>query len=79
MFRDGHFSSLYALTHIPHTGNMPIMQHHIDELKVLYQKQSGEKLSDKEAWDMAIRMVNLFRVLLKAKIEPDEPKEVRTL
>lgn len=62
-----------------HTSSMPIMQHHIKELKTLYLKQSGKNLSDKEAWDMAIRLVNLFRVLLNDKNEPKDPEKVRTL
>jgi len=58
---------------------MPITQHHIDELKTIYQKQSGETLSDKEVSDMAIRLVNLFRILLKDRREPENSGEVRTL
>jgi hypothetical protein len=58
---------------------MPITQYHIDELKTIYEKQSGEKLSDKEASDMAIRLVNLYRILLKDRSEPESSGEVRTL
>jgi hypothetical protein len=58
---------------------MPITQRHIDELKTIYQKQSGEELSNKEAWDMTIRLVNLFRILLKDQSGPESAEKVRTL
>jgi hypothetical protein len=49
---------------------MPILQHHINELKEIYRKQTGEDLSDMEAWDMAVRLMNLFRLLLEDEHEP---------
>ncbi|SYZ73750.1 hypothetical protein TRIP_C60020 [Candidatus Zixiibacteriota bacterium] len=55
---------------------MPLQQHHIDKLKTIYQKRFGTSLSDKEAWEMGIRLVNLFRLLLKSDQKKDE--EVRT-
>jgi hypothetical protein len=46
---------------------MPILQHHINEFKEIYWKQTGEELPDKEAWEMTIRLANLFRLLLQDK------------
>ena len=42
---------------------MPLSQKNVDELKAIYKETVGEELSDKEAWDMAIRLLNLFKVL----------------
>ena len=44
---------------------MPLQQHHIDELKAIHKSDFGEELSDKEAWEMGTRLVELFRLLLK--------------
>jgi len=49
---------------------MPILQHDIDELKEIYLRQTGDNLSDKEAWDMAIRLVSLFGLLLEDDHKP---------
>jgi hypothetical protein len=49
---------------------MPILQYHIDELKEIYLRQTGDNLSDKEAWDMAIRLVSLFGLLLEDDHKP---------
>ena len=43
---------------------MPITQNDIDKLKVIYKNQYGKDLSNDEAWEMGIRLVNLFRLLL---------------
>ncbi len=45
---------------------MPLSQKNVDELKKIYKETVGEELTDKEAWDMAIRLLNLFRVLRNA-------------
>ena len=42
---------------------MPLTQKHVDELKAIYRNSVGEELSDRDAWDMAIRLINLFRQL----------------
>ena len=49
---------------------MPITQHDIDRLKEIYKRQYKEELSDKEAWEMGIRLINLFRLLLGEKVDP---------
>lgn len=58
---------------------MPITQNDIDRLKEIYQKQFHEELSNDDAWEMGIRLVNLFRLLLGDKQEPIDLKKVRTL
>lgn len=42
---------------------MPLSQKNVDELKKIYKETVGADLSDKEAWEMAIRLLNLFRIL----------------
>jgi PIN domain nuclease of toxin-antitoxin system len=58
-------------------GYMPLQQHHVDQLKALYQKERGVILSDAEAWEMAIRLINLFRLLLD--MPKDRGSKVRTI
>lgn len=48
---------------------MPLQQAHIDELKTIYQKEYGATLDDKEAWAMAMRLINLFRILIQPSSE----------
>ncbi|MBK7142017.1 MAG: hypothetical protein IPH75_08055 [bacterium] len=55
---------------------MPLQQRHIEELKALYRKEQGVELDDKEAWAMAIRLINLFRILAQSK--PPRSDKVRT-
>ncbi len=45
--------------------DMPLNQQHIEELKKIYLKNTGESLSNQEAWDMAGRLIELFRLLIK--------------
>jgi hypothetical protein len=51
---------------------MPLQQHHIDELKRIHKEDFGDELSDKEAWEMGTRLVNLFRLLLKDNPKPKD-------
>ena len=51
---------------------MPIQQRHIEELKRIYQKHFSEGLSDKDAWAMAHRLENLYRLLLKREQEREK-------
>lgn len=44
---------------------MPIRQRHIDELKRLYKKHFGQRLADKQAWEMAHRLLNIFHLLIE--------------
>ncbi len=46
---------------------MPLNQRHIDELKEIYHKHTGDSLSNQDAWDMARRLIGLFRLLLNNK------------
>jgi hypothetical protein len=42
---------------------MGLDQKAINELKQIYLEEFGEKISDREAWDMGINLVNLFVAL----------------
>ena len=53
---------------------MPVRKHHINELKKIYLNQYGVQLSDKEAEEMANRLVNLFRILLYKKRDISPPR-----
>lgn len=57
------FFILRNLKRLRYRAIMPLTQKNVDELKKIYQEAVGEELTDKEAWDMAIRLLNLFRVL----------------
>jgi hypothetical protein len=48
----------------------------IYELKSVYLKEFGIRLSKKEVWDMAVRLINLCRKLTGS--EKIDHKEVRT-
>lgn len=43
---------------------MPLTQADIDELKRPYKEEHNEELSDREAWSMGHRLINLYRLLL---------------
>ncbi len=42
---------------------MPIPQRHVEDLQRLYQRRFGRVLSDREASDMAIRLIGLYAIL----------------
>ena len=42
---------------------MALNQKAIDELKQIYFKEFGEELSDREAWDMGINLINIFKAV----------------
>jgi hypothetical protein len=46
---------------------MPLTQQAIDELKQIHKEEFGEELANDEAWDMGIRLINLFTHLSKVK------------
>ncbi len=48
----------------------------IDRLKSIYKQEFCCELNDKEAWAMALRLTDLFRLLLHKP--PDDDKKVRT-
>ena len=43
---------------------MPLLQHHINELKSIHKREFREELPNAEAWAMAQRLVNLLRLLI---------------
>lgn len=46
---------------------MPLTQKDIDELKEIYKAQFHEELSNDDAWEMGIRLINFFLLLLGDK------------
>ena len=48
---------------------MPILQAHIDELKRIHLRETGESLDDDEAREMANRLIALVRVILEHEYE----------
>lgn len=44
---------------------MSLTQEDIDELKKIYEKDYGKKISNKEAWEMGINLLELGKVLLR--------------
>jgi hypothetical protein len=44
---------------------MPLTQESIDKLKEIHKDECGEDLTDAEAWDMGIRLVNIMKSFSK--------------
>mgnify|MGYP001372667426 CR=1 FL=1 len=44
---------------------MGLTQKDVDELKRIHEKETGEKLSDEEAWEMAIRLLELGKIVIE--------------
>lgn len=53
---------------------MALDQNSIEELKEIYFAEFGQRLSDKEAWDMGINLINLFKCLLSEDDDKINPK-----
>ena len=51
---------------------MPLNQKHIAELRQIYFKHTGKSLSNQEAWDMARRLIYLFRLLLPSETDKNQ-------
>src|SRR5690606_11449775 len=60
------FSILRNLKLLRYCAIMPLTQKNVDELKKIYKETVGEELTDKGAWEMAIRLLNIFRILQDA-------------
>lgn len=43
---------------------MPLSQRSIEKLKAIWKQESGEEITDAEAWDMATRLLCFFEALL---------------
>ncbi len=54
---------------------MPLTQEAIDKLKKIHYEEFGEELSNEEAWDMGIRLVNLAKTLCTVKRPKTENKK----
>lgn len=48
---------------------MPLQQSDIDLFKQYYKEDFGEDLTDEEAWVMAARLLNLYRVLYDSHLK----------
>ncbi len=51
---------------------MPLKQTDINQLKAIYREETGQTLSDAEAWAMGTRLIELFRLLLRVNDESDQ-------
>jgi hypothetical protein len=60
---------------------MQLSKEAIEEYKKIYKEVEGEEISDKEAFEQATRLVNLFEVLLKVdnEIKSDKIKTKNAL
>jgi hypothetical protein len=61
---------LRSFSYILYTTNAYLKQYlmtedDIEELKQIHFKESGEKLSNVEAWEMGTRLIKLFRIIGK--------------
>ena len=52
---------------------------HIDEFIAIYEREFGETITREEAAAMAARLVNLYRVLLRAEEEAARKKRDASL
>lgn len=57
---------------------MPLTQRAINELKMIHREETGEVLSDEEAWEMGNRLLRVFAVLTRVPYRPDVDGTVRT-
>jgi hypothetical protein len=48
---------------------MKLTERAIEEFKTTYEKEKGQKLSDREAKEAAERLINLLRFLLKQDLD----------
>ena len=55
---------------------MSFSQEFIEELKVVYKKDTGEDISNEEAWSMTTRVFNLFDALLRANEIPEDNNNI---
>ncbi len=44
---------------------MPLTQEAIDDLKKIHFEEYGEELTNDEAWEMGVRLLNLTKTLAK--------------
>lgn len=51
---------------------MALTQRDIDDLRRIYARETGEELSDDEAWEMGNRLLRFYAVVLRRPIaDPD--------
>jgi len=54
---------------------MPLTQEAIDDLKKIHFEEYGEKLTNDEAWEMGVRLLNLAKTLCTVKRPKIEDKK----
>lgn len=55
---------------------MSLDQKAIEKLKQIHFEEFGERLTNQEAWDMGIRLVNIFKSLACGpELSPDNEKD----
>lgn len=52
---------------------MPLSQKHVDKLKMIWFKETGELVSTEEAWEMATRLLSFCTALLEADTVDNSP------
>ena len=58
--------------------SMPLDQKAIDELKKIHLEETGEKLSNQEAWDMGLNLIKLLKALSRSPKNPDNLTDAAT-
>ena len=51
---------------------MPITQKEIQKLKSIYYQEYDIELSDRQAWDIAHRLINLLKLILKIDLDEQD-------
>ena len=54
---------------------MQISDEHLEKFKEVYFKEFGEKLTRQEAFEKALRLINLIRVITRPRPWPPEKEE----
>ena len=54
---------------------MRLSKEAIEEFKEIYQREFGEKITNSEAYEKFLRLVNLLRAILKIPIKKDQGHE----
>lgn len=54
---------------------MQLSQRAIDELKEIYKRKCSKELSNQEAWEMGLDLINLFKVIYRPIPKDKEPEE----
>lgn len=53
---------------------MEIPKEDLDRFKAIYREEYGEEISDEEAYRIASKLLNLFRIVYKPFLEPEKKR-----